>query len=176
MIDPFYQSVLYVAFGLYLMLLATAAGCDLWKFIIPNVVSIALVLLFVVTALLLPFEVAWLSHFGAALACFAVGALFFAFGWMGAGDVKLLTALALWAGFQPLPQLLLYVCLAGGAFALFMILLRKVVMSLVMLQSSGGSVTLPRILLVGEKIPYGVALTFGGVMVAFDLPHLGLYL
>ncbi len=176
MIEPFYQHVIYVAFGLYLVLLAMAGACDLWKFVIPNVVSVALVLLFFVTVLILPFDVPWLSHLGAGAACLIVGAAVFYKGWMGAGDVKLMTALCLWAGFEHMTELLFFVCVAGGAFALFMVFLRKLVMGLLVLQPSAGSLTPPRLLTVGEKIPYGVAIVFGGVMLGLRLPYLGLYL
>ncbi len=176
MIEPLYQHVIYVAFGLYLVLLAMAGACDLWKFVIPNVVSIALVLLFFVTVLILPFDVPWPSHLGAAAVCLIVGAAMFYKGWMGAGDVKLMTALSLWAGFEHMTPFLLYVCVAGGVFAFFMILLRKLVVGVLVLQPSAGSPPLPRILMTGENIPYGVAIVFGGVMLGLKLPYLGLYL
>ena len=176
MIEPLYQHVIYVAFGLYLVLLAMAGACDLWKFVIPNVVSVALVLLFFVTALILPFDVPWLSHLGAATACLVVGAGMFYKGWMGAGDVKLMTALSLWAGFEHMTPFVLYVCVAGGVFAFFMILRRKLVMGVLVLQPSAAGLPLPRILMTGENIPYGVAVVFGGVMLGLKLPYLGLYL
>ncbi len=176
MIEPFYQQVIYVAFGLYLALLAMAAACDVWKFIIPNLVSVALVLLFFATVLMLPFDVTWLSHLGAAAACLVVGAAMFYRGWMGAGDVKLMTALSLWAGFQHMPVLLFHVCIAGGVFALFMIFLRRLVMGMMVLQSSAGGPSLPRILTIGEEIPFGVAIVFGGVMLGLEVPYLGFYL
>lgn len=57
-------------------------------------------------------------QFGVALATFAVLAGFFAMGWMGGGDVKLLTALALWI--QPIPfvNLLVMMALLGGVLTL----------------------------------------------------------
>jgi Flp pilus assembly protein protease CpaA len=57
-----------------------------------------------------------------------------------------------------------------------MILLRKLVMGMLVLQPSAGRLPLPRILMTGEKIPYGVAIVFGGVMLGLELPYLGLYL
>lgn len=51
---------------------------------------------------------------GVALAAFAVFAGMFAFGMMGGGDVKLLTALALWIEPNAFLQLLLVMAVAGG--------------------------------------------------------------
>jgi prepilin peptidase CpaA len=49
-------------------------------------------------------------QFGVAVACFAFCCVFFALNWMGGGDVKLLTALALW--FQPLDFLSMFMLIA----------------------------------------------------------------
>ena len=87
-----------------------------------------------------------------------------------------MTALSLWAGFAHMTPFLVFVCVAGGVFALFMILLRKLVMGVLVLQPSAGRLPLPRILMTGEKIPYGVAIVFGGVMLGLELPYLGRYL
>lgn len=54
------------------------------------------------------------QQFGIALATFAVLAVFFALGWMGGGDVKLLTALALWIPPLPFMNLLIVMALLGG--------------------------------------------------------------
>ena len=75
--DESYLMILYVAFALYALLLGIAAVYDTWKFVIPNLISVALVVLFIATALLLPEMtprvpemtwMEWLSHIGAAVA------------------------------------------------------------------------------------------------------------
>ncbi|MFQ6017200.1 MAG: prepilin peptidase [Kiloniellaceae bacterium] len=174
--DAFYVQVLYVVFGLYSLLLGVAAVYDSWKFVIPNAVTVALVVLFVATALVLPFEVDWLSHIGAALAVFAGGALLYGFKKLGAGDVKLLTAVALWAGFEHLPELLLYVTLGGGALALTMMVLRRILMGLQVARPELGKVQFPRVLLDGEAIPYALAIAPSSIILGVNLPHLGGYL
>lgn len=168
--------VLYGALGLYILLLGLAAVFDLWKFIIPNMVSAALLLAFIPAALILPFDVDWLSHLGAAAACFAVTAAFYAFGWFGAGDVKLLTAISFWAGFQAMPQLVFNVSLAGGALALVLLISRHLAKSRASAESPDAAAGIPRLFRMGEKIPYGVAIAAGAMPLAFKLPHLGLYL
>jgi prepilin peptidase CpaA len=57
---------------------------------------------------------------GIGLAAFAVFAAMFALKWMGGGDVKLLTALALWIEPEWFLQLLIVMALVGGLLTLVM--------------------------------------------------------
>ncbi len=172
------------AFAIYVLLLGIAAVTDLRRFIIPNLVSLVLFLAFIPVALLLPIEIDWLSHFGAAALCLVVGAALFALRWFGAGDVKLLAAVAFWAGFPYLLHLMVYVGLAGGAFALVLLLLRfglGAAFSARSASETAGETTvaapaLPPILRTGERVPYGVAITLGAIFLAFRLPYTALYL
>lgn len=61
-------------------------------------------------------DVAW--QLGIAFATFALCAGMFALGWMGGGDVKLLTALALWIAPLPFLRLLVVMALVGGVLTL----------------------------------------------------------
>ena len=176
MVDESYLWILRIAFGGYILLLGAAALFDVWKFIIPNTISLAIMILFVPTALLLPFDVNWWSHIGAAVAMLFAGAVAYHFGWFGAGDVKLLTAVSFWMGFRDMPQLLFYVALAGGAFAVGLLVFRKVLLSLRSTSLIPETITLPRILLVGEAVPYGVAIAFGSILAGANLQYLGKYL
>lgn len=162
------------AFALYVLLLAAAAVTDIWKFKIPNWVSAALLLLFVPTVLLLPAEVDWLSHFGAGLSVLAVGVVLFARGWLGAGDVKLMAAVALWTGFAYLAQFVFVVALAGGALALMLLVLRLAIARLPAVRATPDGGSLPRILVMGERVPYGVAIACGAIILGLQLPYLGL--
>lgn len=85
---------------------------------------------------------------GVALAAFALLAGLFALKMMGGGDVKLLTALALWVRPDLFLQLLLVMALAGGVLTVVMVCWH----------------TMRR-----QKdklaIPYGVAIAFGGLWV-----------
>ncbi len=156
-------------------MLCFAAALDTWKFIIPNAITVALIALFVVTALLLPFEMGWrdwLSHIGAAGAVLVGGAALFAFKKMGGGDVKLMTAVAFWAGFEHLADLLLYIALAGGVLAVVLIIVRRVLFG-VMTAASLTKVTVPRMLLSGAPVPYGLAIAPSAIFVGTKLPQLG---
>ncbi len=172
-------TILYVAFGLYSLLLCAAAAFDTWKFIIPNAITVALIVLFIVTALLLPIEMNlmdWLSHVGAAAAMLVGGAILFAFNKMSGGDVKLLTAVAFWAGFDYLVELLLYVAIAGGGLAIVLIVLRRLILSLRTAITGLGKVKMPRVLLEGEAVPYGLAIAPTSIYLGTQLPHLGAYI
>lgn len=83
-----------------------------------------------------------------AFATFAVLAGFFALGAMGGGDVKLLTALALWV--QPLPYvtLLVMMSLAGGLITLIF-----------------GGWHIVRRCEGKVAVPYGIAISIGGLWV-----------
>lgn len=73
-----------------------------------------------------------------------IGLPLFAAGWLGGGDVKLLTALGLWTNFAVVLPLLACVLLAGGVVALLSIMVR------------GG-----RAARRSKGVPYGVAIAIG---------------
>jgi prepilin peptidase CpaA len=91
---------------------------------------------------------------GLALIVFALFAGAFALGMMGGGDVKLITALALWrvpllpgeAWFAPLLALLVIMALAGGVLTLVMVIRHR-------WQKAEGQ----------PEIPYGVAIAVGAL-------------
>lgn len=168
--------VFYVASGLYALLLLTAAVFDTCKFIIPNAITIALVGLFIVAALLSPFDMGWrdwLSHIGAAAAVLAGGAVLFAFNVLGGGDVKLLTAVSFWAGFDYLLDLMLLVSVGGGALALGLIILRRILLSLGTALPGFEKIKLPRVLVSGEAVPYALAIVPSSIYIGMNFPQLG---
>jgi len=166
-----YQPLLtYFAFGLYMLLLAIAAATDIWTFKIPNWVSIALFLLFFPVALLSPGEIDWLSHLGAALAVFVGGILLYIMRWFGAGDVKLMAAVAIWVGFPHLLAFLFFITLAGGVLSAFLLALRFALPRLP--QPAAGPRNLPHALTKGGRVPYGVAISAGSIFLGFSLPLL----
>jgi prepilin peptidase CpaA len=189
--DEFALVVRYWVFGLFCLLCLAAAVFDLWKMIIPNAISILLVALFFANALFLTFysgyAVAWFSHLGAMLAVLIVGLVAYRFDAMGAGDVKLLSAISLWAGFEKnlldplmvehfLFDYLLLVVLCGGGLSLALIILRRLLISLPPFQGKYQNTTLPRYLLPREHLPYGVAIALPAVYLAVKLPLLGGFL
>ena len=85
---------------------------------------------------------------GVAIAAFAVLAGLFALGWMGGGDVKLLTALALWVPPEAFLKLLVVMALAGGVLTIVM-----------------GAWHVTRRRKDRLAIPYGVAIAFAALWV-----------
>ncbi len=172
---PFEKDILdTLLFAVYASLLGVAALYDLWRFRIPNVIVVALVVLFLAAALKSYDTVPWLSHLGAGALMFAAGTAVYAFGFLGGGDVKLLAATSLWIAFGLLLQYLIYVAIIGGALSLVLIALRRILqVILVRFASRPELITLPRLLVPGESVPYGVAIAVGAIPVIWSMPLLG---
>jgi prepilin peptidase CpaA len=99
--------------------LLVAAVTDIRRRQIDNWLNAAIALgapLFWFAAGLSLADVGW--QLAVAACAFAASVAFFALGWMGGGDVKLLTALALWIKPLWFIQLLVVMALAGGALTL----------------------------------------------------------
>ncbi len=136
-----------------------AAAFDVWRYEIPDLLSVALLVTALVHGLATPgFD--WLSHLAAPLLMFAVGLALFHFGWFGGGDVKLLIGLAAWCGlggFAPLaglPLLLVLVSFTGAGLAATLLVGRRL---------AGGvpADRLPPMLRHGGPVPYAVAIAAG---------------
>lgn len=144
---------MYVHYGLLIALaiaLLVAAFTDIRSRQISNKLNLAIVVLAPVfwwsSGLALWPDVA--MQIGVAAAAFAVLAGMFALGMMGGGDVKLLTALALWIEPNAFVQLIIIMALAGG------------VLTIVMGAWHFLNQQKERL-----AIPYGVAIAFGGLWV-----------
>ncbi len=163
----------YAVFVAYCMLLVAAAAFDTWKFIVPNRVSFGLAGLFLISAPFLPLPVDWLSHLGAAGAVLAVCFVPFAMGRLGGGDVKLVTAVSLWTGFEYLLEFLVYASLAGGILALVLVLIRRLLKGRPIGQVGVDDQVLPRVLRIGESVPYALAIAPAAILVGGLLPVVG---
>ncbi len=152
-----------VAAGLAVVL-ALIAVSDARDRRIPNAGVLALLVLFVTWTVVNRGVglVSGIEAFGISL---AVTGVLFAFKVIGAGDSKLFTVAALYAGMTWLPLMALVTVLIGGAIAL-VILISRPIRGLVMLQMRGQGDW-------GRGVPYGVpiAIACAGVVWA---PLLGL--
>ncbi|MGH6892435.1 MAG: A24 family peptidase, partial [Dongiaceae bacterium] len=95
-------------------LLLAAAISDIMRYRIPNYLVYAIVVTFAVAT---AFDFAWAAlgwSLLAAVGMLVLGAGLFALGLFGGGDVKLISAMALWTGFADLPRFLLIMSAAGG--------------------------------------------------------------
>jgi len=158
------------ALAIYIFPLVLAGVSDFRTLRIPNYLTAALAAAFPLAALAAGQHVDWLSHIEAGLLVFAGGAVLFAAGFMGGGDVKLLAATALWAGLGQVMPLLAMVAIVGGGFALAMLALRHPLAQTAMLAS------LHRIPNFAQKqmpIPYGIPIAIAGLLMAPLLPVFG---
>ena len=141
--------------GLAALMLLIAAVCDIRRFEIPDSLSIAILVLAIGFGFTQP-DFPWLWHGASFLLMFAFGAGLFALGWMGGGDVKLLTAAAAWTTLTGLPMMLGSILMAGGALAAFLLAARAIAR-----RNGGSAETLPGPLRPGAPLPYAIAIAGG---------------
>lgn len=113
--------------------------------------------------LALPF-VAWSA--GAAAIVFLLGLVGFSLGWMGGGDVKLMTVATLWLGAANVAPFLFYTSLFGAILTIVILIFRQWSLP-PSLQRRGWIARLhqPR-----GGVPYGVAIAAAGVLVYLRTP------
>ncbi len=138
-----------------------AALKDATSFTIPNWISAALALAFFPVALAL--HLPWSAVGGCMLA--AVGALvcgmgFFALGWCGGGDAKLLAACALWLGWPGVLVFLLATGISGGLLAAGLVTARKGMIGGLIAAGPGW---LGRLFQPDADLPYGLAIAVGAL-------------
>lgn len=151
-------------------LVAYAAASDLFTMTIPNRVSLLLGAGFLVLAPVV-LDGWWVlgAHLAGAASVLAVGFVFFAMGWMGGGDVKVASAIALWFGFsQYLLTFLLLSALYGAALTWVLLLFRTSVP--VLPGFAQGQSWLVRLHDRQTGIPYGIALSVAALQVYPETP------
>lgn len=102
-------------------------------------------------------QVSIVSSLEAALICFVISCALYAFGVVGAGDSKLLTVTALFAGMAGLAEFLVFVALAGGAIAAVSLLSRPTRAAVMFHMRGKGDF--------GRGVPYGVAIAIATIAV-----------
>lgn len=146
-----------------------AARSDFKGYKIPNIYSVIIVAVFLVTfgglELLGQREIVFRpigNHLGAAFLVFMVTLAMFALKQLGAGDSKFATAIALWVGLHGLVPFLFYMALSGGVIGAVSIILRK--KKLFVNSTEGGWIDMAQ---KGHgAVPYGIAIAVGA-FVAF---------
>jgi len=141
--------------------LAMAAFSDLFTMTIPNRVSLILIASFFVLA---PFSgLGWEMigmHLAAAAIVFCACFALFALNVMGGGDAKLMSAAAIWFGFnESLLFFLAYLSFVGGLLTLAVLIVRAQSNTILAI-----GLPVPNSLLLAKKIPYGIAIAIGGFM------------
>jgi len=164
---------------LFPALLAFVACSDLFTMTISNRISLALVAGFVVLALFGGMGLHdFLMHLGAGAVVLVVAFACFAIGQVGGGDAKIAACVALWFGFGHLLDFLFCASLFGGALTLLILQLRQWPLPYPLNSQDW----LLRLHDKRSRVPYGIALAFGALMVypetewakAIDLTHLAM--
>jgi prepilin peptidase CpaA len=135
--------------------LAIAGASDVRTRRIPNWTVLAIIGLFGVW-FFTGSPVPLLSALGASIIIFVCSCCLYAFGVVGAGDSKLATAVALFAGIGRLPEFIIYMSLVGGLLVLCTVAAEPA-RALVILQLREKSA-------LDRDVPYGVAIAAAGAM------------
>lgn len=141
-----------------MLLLLVALALDTAKYIIPNWLVLTVAGLYPVFVLLSPEKPDWLIALAVGAGMFVAGFAIYAFKMMGGGDVKLLAALSLWTGKTSTLEFVTITAVYGGLLALALIVGRKFVPWLYTKMPEGSKI--PRVLTIGEPLPYGIAIAF----------------
>lgn len=147
-------------------LLLYAAGSDIASLTIPNWVSLALTGAFVAFGFASGMSALTIGlHVLFGVGVLAIGFVLFQFGVFGGGDAKLMAGAAVWTGWVAFMPFALATALAGGAFAVFLLIGRNY---------AGAFAAAPpfvyRLLTPKTGVPYGVAIMIGGLMAAPSMP------
>lgn len=151
-------SIIFVVFPLCLVM---AALTDFLEMTIPNRIPVMLTLAFLVVA---PFVDLGFHQFAfhllAGLAVFSACFALFALGAMGGGDAKLLTAAALWFGFNgSLVGFLVTVAYLGGILTILLLVVRARANTVLAL-----GLPIPSSIVLAKKVPYGIAIGAAGLI------------
>jgi prepilin peptidase CpaA len=133
---------------------------DATRYIIPNWLIGSMLVLYPVALYFSPEAVDWKMALAGMGIVFAVGYVLFAKGWMGGGDIKLITACALWVGWEKLPDFIVLFALFGGLLSVLLVILRKIAPHITKRRGDA----LPRMLQEKAPVPYGLAIAVGFLM------------
>jgi len=155
-------------------MLVAAALSDARRYRIPNALSLGIALLFPVYVTLEGGGgIVWPHNVAVCVGLLGVGYLAFAKGWVGAGDVKLLAAVGLWAGLKHLALLLLVTALSGGVLALALVgwSVWRALRPSKKEEGGVGTEEARAQAIAKTPVPYGVAIALGGLCVLAMLSH-----
>ncbi len=138
------------------LVLLVASVSDIRERRIPNWTIVAIAALYLGWAFVAP-GVSILSSLEAAAIVFVITAALFALKFAGAGDSKLMSAMALFGGMGLLPLFALATVMFGGALAIFSLALQpRRVLAIIQMRGQGSP---------GRGIPYGVAISLAGILI-----------
>lgn len=145
------------------VIMVIAALSDAARFRIPNWSVLLILLLFPAYVYTAPVTIDWIKHLAVFAVVLAIGYWMFTRNWAGAGDIKLIAAISLWAGPNYWGHFLFITAFAGGILSL--------VIAAVTLIKKRLSKKPDEISLLNTPIPYGVAIAMGGLCTLALLSH-----
>ena len=144
---------------IFVGLALSAAWADFRDYLIPNRISIGLLLLYPAFVLSSPQVIDWQNAGLIAGGVFLFGLMCFATRVMGGGDVKFMTVCALWAGPDLALPFMYFTALTGGMMSLAALMRVKY----------GWIIGFPGAGWADTKVPYGVAIATGALYAASQL-------
>lgn len=151
----------------YPALMIHAGIGDLRTMRIPNWLVLLLLAGYLVAIPLVPLSppnVGW--SVAAAAIVFALGLFGFSFGWMGGGDVKLMTVATLWLGAGNAAPFIFYTSIFGAILTIMILLFRSASLPAAWQRQDWIS----RLHRRDGGVPYGVAIAAAGVLVYLRTP------
>jgi prepilin peptidase CpaA len=129
---------------------------DISRYRIPNALVLALLAFYPFAVWVAPVRPDWGGACLVALGTF-IFSIFLLARFMGGGDLKLLSATALYAGKSGMMDFVVYIAILGGLGTLFLLGLRALAPYVFMKMGKTGA-DIPRVLTDKEPAPYGVAI------------------
>lgn len=159
-------AVLIVALTAVFPVVVTVAACyDLLTMQIPNRFPAALAIAFLALAVLVGLPLATIGvHLLVGLGLLAATFALFAFGFLGGGDAKLASGIALWLSIEQALPFLVLTALFGGALSLVVLAFRSMPLPGLLLDWSPAL----RLHEKGAGVPYGVALAAAALVIFPD--------
>ena len=147
--------------------MALAGSMDLITMTIPNRISIFLVVAF---ALLAPFvglsAVQLAAHLASGLTMLAIGIFMFSRGWIGGGDAKIFSTVALWFGFDFLGDFAMLSAIAGGILTVVLLVFRRLPLP----NAAANQDWVLRLHNPRGGVPYGIAMAAAALMIYPSTP------
>jgi len=147
-------------------LAAAAAISDIRGYRIPNLLNLAILALYPVYVIAHAGPIDWPLALVIALGAFVIALVLFMFGFIGGGDAKMMTVMALWAGPDLIIDFIFIMSIAGAVIAIVMLTSARHALALAC--ESVGQWRLRQVLL-GDVLPYGIAVAAGGIFVGIRL-------
>jgi prepilin peptidase CpaA len=157
--------------SVFVLCVCYAIVSDFRNLIIPNWITIALVAAFAVFAGTYKDPQSILIHVALAALFFVLFTAFFIAGWVAGGDVKLMTAVALWMGLDHAGNFVLLTALLGSALALGLMQIKRY--GFLVSDGLGRNWLFRRVSSMAEasQCPYGVAIGIAALLASGGIFH-----